>query len=264
MRNIKLLIQYDGTNYHGWQKQLNVSTIHGAIEEAIKLVTNEEVKITGASRTDSGVHAVGQTANFQTQSNLPVETLSKAINAKLPSDIAIIRAEEADIEFNARFNATGKWYRYLIFSETRKAPLQNRYCSLIKENLDLDKMEKAADLFLGKHDYSAFGAQIQPEDDTICTINSIELNESILLFPVYIGEKHLTTDSKREKLLIIDIHGDRFLYKMVRTICGTLVEVGRGRWEPEHILTVFESKDRHCAGPTLEACGLFLMEVRYK
>jgi len=254
LRNIKLLLQYDGTNYHGWQKQPGVATVQGALENAIRAITGEEVSVTGASRTDKGVHAVGQVANFPTGSALPAEVFARALDAKLPEDIAVLGAEDAGEDFNARHSAIGKWYRYFLLSGRKKSPLLDRYCAVFADPLDMERMREAAKTLIGTHNFSAFGAQVEPDDDVICTLHTIEVAEFAPTFP----------PNRGEKLLAIDVKGDRFLYKMVRTVCGTLVEVGRGRWEAQVVNNILQSKNRHCAGQTLPSCGLFLMEVRYK
>jgi tRNA pseudouridine38-40 synthase len=254
LRNIKLLLQYDGTNYHGWQKQPGMPTIQGALEDAVRRITGEEVSITGASRTDKGVHALGQVASFLTQSELPADILARALDAKLPEDIAILSAEDVKIEFNARHSALGKWYRYFLLCGRKKSPFLSRYCALFADSLDAERMREATKILIGTHNFSAFGAQVGPDDDTVCTLQSIEIAGCMPTIPA----------SSPEKLLAIDVKGDRFLYKMVRTVCGTLFEVGRGRWEPQVVNDILQSGDRHRAGQTLPACGLFLMEVRYR
>jgi tRNA pseudouridine38-40 synthase len=254
MSNIKLLLQYDGTNYHGWQKQPGLPTIQGALEDAIRTITREETSVTGASRTDKGVHAVGQAASFLTESDLSAEVLARSLDAKLPEDIAVLEAEDVPDEFNARHSALGKWYRYFLVSGRKKFPLSGRYCAVFVDSLDPDRMRDGAEMLIGTHNFSAFGAQVEPDDDVICTLDTIEVSEFALTFPANLGEK----------LLAIDVKGDRFLYKMVRTICGTLVEVGRGRWEPQVVSDILQSNNRHRAGVTLPAHGLFLMEVRYR
>lgn len=254
MRNIKLLLQYDGTNYHGWQKQPGVATVQGALENAIRAITGEEVPVTGASRTDKGVHAVGQVANFLTESDLSAEVLSRALDAKSPEDITVLEAQDVGSEFNARHSAIGKWYRYFLLCGRKKSPLLARYCAVFADSLDQNRMREATKTLVGTHNFSAFGAQMEPDDNPVCALHSIEVTECAISIPLNRGEK----------LLAIDLKGDRFLYKMVRTVCGTLVEVGRGRWEAQVVSDILQSKDRHCAGQTLPACGLFLMEVRYR
>jgi tRNA pseudouridine38-40 synthase len=254
LRNIKLLLQYDGTNYHGWQKQPYVPTIQCELEDAIRAITGEEVPVMGASRTDKGVHAVGQVANFLTESDLTAEVLARALDAKLPEDIAVLGAEDAGEDFNARHSAIGKWYRYFLLCGRKKSPLLDRYCAAMANSLDPERMREAARTLIGTHNFSAFGAQVEPDDDVICTLHTIDITEFAPTFP----------PNRGEKLLAIDVKGDRFLYKMVRTVCGTLVEVGRGRWEAQVVSNILLSKNRHCAGQTLPACGLFLMEVRYR
>ena len=207
MTNIKLTIQYDGTNYCGWQRQKNGISIQEKVEDAIYLVTGEKVKLIASGRTDRGVHAQGQVANFITSSKIPPDRFKYALNSKLPQDISIVKSELVPENFHARYDAKGKVYRYVIFNGEIRNPLYNRYAYHVPVKLDFDLMDKAKDYFLGRHDFRAFMAQGSSVKSTIRTIKDINLD-------------------KREELIFFTIEGDGFLYNMVRIIVGTLVEVG--------------------------------------
>jgi len=244
MRNIKLTIEYDGTAYHGWQSQDNAVTVQDKLEETISRLTGEKVKVIGASRTDQGVHALGQTANFHTESRIPAEKFAYALNALLPDDIAIKKSEEVPIGFHSRYSATGKKYLYKIYnSRYPSALLRNRayhvYCPL-----DLALMQKAAGFFTGTHDFSAFMATGSNAKTTVRSIDVLSLEKS--------GD-----------IITIEIKGNGFLYNMVRIIAGTLVEVGFGKIRPDDIPGIIEEGDRRKAGRTAPPHGLYLAEVYY-
>lgn len=244
MRNIKLTIEYDGKEFNGWQKQPNKLNIQGEIERAISSITGEEIELIGSGRTDAGVHAVAQVANFKTNSEIPVEKMAIAINSRLKKSIVIKKAEEVDERFHSRYNAKCKTYRYVINnSEYGTAIYRNlEYCFPIK--LDAKKMKKAAKYFEGEHDFSGFKASGTSSKNSVRTIYKAEVIED--------GDK-----------IIIELSGNGFLYNMVRIISGTLLDVGLGKIKPEEIPEVIESKDRKRAGKTLPAHGLFLKKVQY-
>ena len=243
MRNIKITIQYNGKNYCGWQKQNNSPGIQGTIEKAIFDITREEVKITGSGRTDAGVHALGQVANFKTNSQIPVDRIPNALNAKLPKDISIVKAEEVDEDFHSRYSAKKKTYRYQIYNSLYRSPIYADISYPVKYDLDIDKMKKEAKSLIGTYDFKGFMSSGSSVTDTVRTIYNIEV-------------------SKSEDLIIIEIEGNGFLYNMVRIIAGTLVDIGRGRIT-EKMSTIIESKSRSMAGHTAPAHGLFLKKVDY-
>ena len=243
MRNIKITIQYNGKNYCGWQKQNNSPGIQGTIEKAIFDITREEVKITGSGRTDAGVHALGQVANFKTNSQIPVDRIPNALNAKLPKDISIVKAEEVDEDFHSRYSAKKKTYRYQIYNSQYRSPIYADISYPVKYDLDIDKMKKEAKSLIGTYDFKGFMSSGSSVIDTVRTIYNIEV-------------------SKSEDLIIIEIEGNGFLYNMVRIIAGTLVDIGRGRIT-ENMSTIIESKSRSMAGHTAPAHGLFLKKVDY-
>ena len=243
MRNIKITIQYNGKNYCGWQKQNNSPGIQGTIEKAIFDITREEVKLTGSGRTDAGVHALGQVANFKINSQIPVDRIPNALNAKLPKDISIVKAEEVDEDFHSRYSAKKKTYRYQIYNSPYRSPIYADISYPVKYDLDIDKMKKEAKSLIGTYDFKGFMSSGSSVTDTVRTIYNIEV-------------------SKSEDLIIIEIEGNGFLYNMVRIIAGTLVDIGRGRIA-EKMSTIIESKSRSMAGHTAPAHGLFLKKVDY-
>ena len=243
MRNIKITIQYNGKNYCGWQKQNNSPGIQGTIEKAIFDITREEVKITGSGRTDAGVHALGQVANFKINSQIPVDRIPNALNAKLPKDISIVKAEEVDEDFHSRYSAKKKTYRYQVYNSLYRSPIYADISYPVKYDLDIDKMKKEAKSLIGTYDFKGFMSSGSSVIDTVRTIYNIEV-------------------SKSEDLIIIEIEGNGFLYNMVRIIAGTLVDIGRGRIT-ENMSTIIESKSRSMAGHTAPAHGLFLKKVDY-
>lgn len=244
MRNIKLTIEYDGTNYVGWQRQKNGISIEEKIERAIMEITREESRIIGASRTDAGVHARGQTANFHTLSNIPVSKFSSAINSKLPSDIVILEAEEVAEDFHSRYSSIGKRYSYKIINRKQPIAYLRNFAVHCPYELDFDAMKNASRAFLGKHDFAAFKSTGGSAKTSVRTIGYIDL--------VRDGE-----------LITLLIEGDGFLYNMVRIIAGTLMDVGRGKIPADSLKDIIESGDRNMAGKTAAAHGLCLERVYY-
>ena len=245
MRRIKLIIEYDGTNYCGWQAQNNGASIQEEIEKAIFAVTGEKLRITGAGRTDSGVHALGQTAHFDTESLIPADKLAFALNAHLPEDIRIRRSEEAEEGFHALKSARIKRYRYTVYNDTHENAIMRNYTAFVRRKLDISAMERAAHLFEGEHDFAAFcAAGSTPVTTTVRRVYSCKVT----------GEG---------KLIHIDVKGGGFLYNMVRIMAGTLIDVGGGKLKPEDITGIIESKDRKNASATAPAKGLTMVECVY-
>ena len=244
MRNIKLTIEYDGKDFKGWQKQPNKPNIQGEIERAIYNITKEEVDLIGSGRTDAGVHALGQVANFKTNSNIPIEKLALAINSQLKNSIIIKKAEEVDERFHSRYNAKHKTYIYIINNSPCGTAIYRNleYCFPIK--LDVAKMQEAAKYFEGEHDFKAFKSSGTSAKNSVRTIYNASVKQE--------GEK-----------IIIELTGNGFLYNMVRIISGTLLDVGLQKIKPEEIKNIIEEKDRQKAGKTLPAHGLYLVEVKY-
>ena len=243
MRNLMIKIQYNGANYCGWQKQPDSLGIQGTIERAIYEITKEEVKITGSGRTDAGVHALGQVANFKLNSEIPADRIPNALNAKLPKDIAIISCEEVNEEFHSRYSAKGKRYRYLIYNSPYRSPIYKDTSYHVKYELDFDKMCEEAKCLVGTHDFKGFMSSGSSVVDTVRTIYDIEI-------------------TKEEDLITLEVEGNGFLYNMVRIIVGTLVDIGRGRIK-ENLSEIINSKSRSKTGHPAPAHGLFLKKVDY-
>ena len=244
MRNIKLTIEYDGTSYGGWQKQKNNRTIQQCIEEAIKLLTGEDVELIGSSRTDAGVHAKGMIANFITNSQIPADKFREAINTKLPDDIGIIKSEEVDRNFHSRYDSKGKTYCYTLVNRYEKVCIGRNYVYQVRDELNYNIMKEAAKYFLGKHDFKAFKTNGSSVKTSVRTINGLELE-------------------LKGDVIKIFVSADGFLYNMVRIIVGTLIEVGKGKIKPEDIESIIKNGDRSKAGPCVPPNGLVLEKVFY-
>jgi tRNA pseudouridine38-40 synthase len=253
LRNIKFTLQYDGTDFHGWQRQPDVRTVQGELEQAIEGILRVPVQAGGASRTDAGVHALGQVANFTAESDMPLERLAVAVNSKLPDDAAVVEASEVPAEFSSRFSAKGKVYHYLLLNAPLPGPLLRRRALHVPGELDIAAMSAAAAHIRGEQDYAAFGAKTTQEENTMCNIEQVSVGTVSCPFPGY----------EYGRLIRIEAKGDRFLYKMVRTIAGTLLEAGKRKLSPDKIPGIIESRDRRKAGPTLRPHGLYLVEVLY-
>lgn len=253
VRNLKLTLQYDGSDFHGWQRQPDVRTVQGELESALESILRSPVLTEGASRTDAGVHALGQVANFKTETNMPLEKLAAGVSSKLAPDANVIDAADVPEDFSSRFSAKGKVYRYFVMNSQTPLPVLRRQVLQVRPALDAEKMTAAAAHIRGEKDYRSFGAQTTDEENTICDIEHVEVTQVPC---VLLGEVP-------GRLLCIEVKGTRFLYKMVRTIAGTLVEVGKGRFEPEAITGIIEARDRGRAGPTLKPHGLYLVKVLY-
>lgn len=245
MRNIKLTIEYDGKEFNGWQKQPNKLNIQGNIEQAIKLVTGEEVELFASGRTDAGVHAFGQVANFKTNSLIPIEKIPIALNTNLKRSIRIVEAEEVDERFHSRLSCKRKTYRYVINNSSCESAIYRNLETYIPIKLDVNKMKEAAKYFEGEHDFKSFKASGTSSKSSVRIIYELEILE------------------KANDRIYIEVTGNGFLYNMVRIISGTLVDVGLGKIKPEEIQEIIDCKDRNKAGKTLPAHGLFLMNAEY-
>lgn len=258
-RRILLRVAYDGTNYHGWQVQPNAKTIEGELNRVLTQLTGEEIQVTGASRTDAGVHALGNVAVFDTASKIPAEKFSYALNQRLPEDIVIQSSLQVADDFHPRHCDCRKTYEYDILNRTFPLPAYRNTAYFLYGDLDLDAMRKACQAFLGEHDFASFcaaGAQVQT---TVRTIYSLEVLEQ----PLAVNERGVSSQRSPERLLTIRVRGNGFLYNMVRIIAGTLVEVGRGHIRPEEVEGIIAACDRAKAGPTAPARGLRLVEIKY-
>ncbi|MHC4124250.1 MAG: tRNA pseudouridine(38-40) synthase TruA [Planctomycetota bacterium] len=244
VRNIKLTISYDGSTYHGWQIQPGFKTIQGILTEVIQDLIGRDVRVAGASRTDAGVSALGQTAVIQIDSPIPTENLPKAITNKLPAGIAVLKAVEVPQDFDVIGAVKSKLYRYTIFTGANRPVLQIRHCWHLPVKLDVSNMTAATKFLIGRKDFKSFAAAADCRQDSVRTI--------------------FTCDVARDgDWLYINTEGNGFLYNMVRNIVGTLVEVGIGRITPEKIEQILEAKNRCAAGPIAPAQGLCLMWIKY-
>lgn len=247
MRNLKLTLAYDGTDFVGWQRQGAGTSIQGLLEDALKPFEGEPVTVHGAGRTDAGVHALAQVANVRLNATIDPPTLARALNAVLPAAVRILAVEDARDDFHARFSSTGKTYEYRIVNAPFVSPFLHRYVWHIAPRLDVAAMRSAADPLVGRHDFSAFqgtGSEVHTAERTIHRID-------------------WEPDSTPDTPLVFRVTGDGFLRHMVRNIVGTLVEVGLGRWPPASVADILASGDRSRAGATAPPHGLFLVAVRY-
>jgi tRNA pseudouridine38-40 synthase len=245
VRNIRLVVEYDGTNLHGWQRQDNAPTVQQHLEEALAQLLTHDVSLVGASRTDAGVHARGQIAAFRTERDIPLHGIRRGLNSLLPPSIAVRDAAEVADDFHPRFSATGKHYRYTILARPERSPRWHLRAWHHPEPLAVHAMHDAARALLGEHDFSAFRAAGCTAKTTLRRVDSIALTR---LHP---------------HLLEVDIRGNAFLRQMVRIIVGTLTEVGSGRRPVSQVAEILASRDRTRAGITAPAHGLELVEVRY-
>ena len=246
-RNIRLTIVYDGTRFYGWQIQNTTKayrTVQEELEKAARKLFGKKVNVIGAGRTDSGVHAEAQVANFKVESKLPLHNVKRGLNSYLPKDIAIVSAEKADNKFHARFSAKEKLYRYTIINRKERSPLKRRFATLVSYDLDISAMKKAAKYLVGKKDFKSFQASNAKTKDSVRSVKKIKI----------------VTESPS---LEIWIQANGFLYNMVRNIVGTLVDVGRGRIAPEAVKKIISKRHRPAAGQTASAKGLCLVKVLY-
>ena len=245
MRNLKLTIRYDGTDFSGWQTQPGKRTVQETIENAIREITREErVRVNCSGRTDAGVHAVGQVANAYTASKLPSDVLLKAINAKLPEDVSVSELTEAPQSFCANKDAVRKMYRYVIQDGRILDPFLRKYAWFVQQHLDAAAMARAGECLIGRHDFRCFETEWPNRLTSVRTVTHLGVNR--------FGE-----------CIWIDVEANGFLYNMVRAIAGSLVQVGRGFWPETQIADVLHALDRRLAGPTAPPEGLFLMRVTY-
>ena len=245
MKRIKLTIAYDGTHYCGWQIQPNGITIEEVLNKALTKMMGEEMTVIGASRTDSGVHAMGTVALFDTETTIPAEKIAVALNQKLPDDIVITKSEEVPLDFHPRYCDCSKTYEYHIINTRIPIPTKRLTNYFVSYVLEIDKMRQAASYLVGEHDFVSFCNVRTDVENTVRTITALDI----------------LTDGNE---ITIRITGNGFLYNMVRIIVGTLIRVGRGFYEPEKVKEILEAKDRRAAGVTAPAHGLMLMEIKYE
>jgi tRNA pseudouridine38-40 synthase len=253
MKNFRLTIEYDGTDYNGWQIQNRnqkrkgdkVRTIQGVLQDALYKIFSKKIKIISCSRTDSGVHARFHVANFKVSTTLHPSQIKRALNSILPNDIVVSELELADLDFNAQYEVSSKTYRYLIYNHDYLSPFIRRYVYHFRQPLDISNMRKAAKYLLGTHDFTAFKSSDGKDVDCKRTITRLQLR-------------------KKKKLIEIEIEADGFLYNMARNIIGTLIEIGRGKFSVRSMRKILKSKNRKIAGPTVPAKGLCLVDVKYE
>ena len=246
MRRVRIFVAYDGTNYCGWQIQPNGVTIEEKLNKALNKLTGEDIRIIGASRTDSGVHALGNAAVFDTESSIPPERFAYALNQRLPEDIVVVKSDEVPADWHPRYQENiSKTYEYHIYNAEVPNPLKTRYCTFVSFPMDIEAMRKGAEYLVGEHDFKSFcaiGAQVKT---TVRTIYACDVE-------------------KEGDIITIRVTGNGFLYNMVRIIAGTLVQVGGGAIEPEAVKEILAKKDRSAAGPTAPAHGLTMMGIEFE
>jgi|UniRef100_A0A7V6A5W4 tRNA pseudouridine38-40 synthase len=244
-RNIRLTLEYDGTCYHGWQRQKNALSIQEVIETALARITGEAVRLTGSGRTDAGVHALGQVANFATCSTVPLRAFRHGLNSLLPLDIAVLEAEEVPLTFHARYSALSKTYAYRLLNRPVRSPINRLHAWLLTASLDVAAMQQAATALRGEHDFSAFRAAGSRPGTAVRRVDEAVWR------------------TRPEGWLTFTISANGFLRGMVRSLVGTLVEIGKGKYPPEYLGEIMEKRDRRLAGPTAPPQGLFLVKVEY-
>jgi tRNA pseudouridine38-40 synthase len=244
MRNIRLTLRYDGTDFNGWQTQLGFRTVQETLERAIAAVTGESIRVNASGRTDTGVHALGQVVNFYTNAQLAPEVLVRATNAHLSPDVVVSQAADMPHAFDANRDAKRKLYRYVIHDGAVPNPFLRRYCYQSRRPLDVHTMRQAAEPLRGRHDFHSFETNWPNRMSSVRTITHVAVNR--------LGE-----------WIWLDVEADGFLYNMVRAIAGTLINVGRGYWPVSQVAQILGAEDRRLAGPTAPAQGLFLVRVTY-
>ena len=242
--NYKFTIQYDGTRYYGWQRQPDKNTVQGKIENVLSVMCGKEIEVTGAGRTDAGVHAKGMAANAFLNTDMSETEIRDYLNRYLPDDIAVSEVKKAGEHFHARYNATGKTYCYTCFDGDVKPVFQKRYVYMLDEKPDINKMREAAAFLKGEHDFRNFCVNPRMKKSTVRIVDKIDITH-------------------KNGFINFTFHGTGFLQHMVRILVGTLLEVGAGRFQPEDMTMILEAKDRRLAGPTAPACGLCLEKVDY-
>lgn len=245
MKRIKLIVAYDGTHYHGWQIQHNAHTIEAELNQAISQLFQTQIKVVGASRTDTGVHAYGNVAIFDVEIEWEISKIAYALNQILPEDIRIQKSEEVDKEWHPRYCKSRKTYEYHIWSSKIAMPTKRYYSYQVKKTLNIEKMKKACQYFIGEYDFKSFRASKSDVEHTIRTIYSCEIYEN-------------------QEEIIIEVCGNGFLYNMVRIMVGTILKVGEGEIQPEEIKDIIQAKDRKRAGKTVPPQGLFLKTYEFE
>jgi tRNA pseudouridine38-40 synthase len=243
-RNLRIVVEYDGTDFSGWQVQKEGRTVQGELQRAVQAVAGRPASVVGAGRTDAGVHAEGQVANFHVASAVPSRKWPDALNAKLPEDVSVLSAEDVPLDFHSQYAATSKLYRYRVLNRRARSPLERRRTHLVKPELDVGAMAEAARAFVGTMDFRSLGSEMSRKEKTVRTVFSFEV-------------------VRRAPFVDFVVHGDGFLYNQVRSMVGTLLPVGLGSRPAAWVREVLEAKDRSKAGANVPAKGLTLVEVRF-
>jgi tRNA pseudouridine38-40 synthase len=244
MTTFKVVIEYDGTHYSGWQRQLNAPTIQATVEDALAAIAQTRLAVVGAGRTDAGVHALGQVASFRTDRGLSQREWLRALNARLPADISALSVEEVPDDFHARYSASGKLYEYHLLNRSERAPLLRERAWMLYQSLDLAAMTDAAGCLIGAHDFSSFETGPTDNENPQCRLEQLDLR-------------------REGDLIVLAFYADRFLKQMVRSIVGTLVEIGQGKRSAADMRTVLAGRSRTAAGRTAPPHGLYLVRVDY-
>ena len=276
MKRVMLTVAYDGTHYHGWQIQPNNETIEGILNRCLSELLGETIEVVGASRTDSGVHAMGNVAVFDTVSPIPADKISYALNGRLPEDIRIQKSKEVPIEFHPRRCASRKTYEYRIYCAPFPMPVKRLYSYFTYVPIDVDLMSQAAEYLVGEHDFKSFCSTEAQVETTVRQIESIQVWQESSMGNAkscdgihaqqgieYIEDSDAAGIDQMSREIVIRVTGRGFLYNMVRIIAGTLMEIGRGHIAPQEMKRIIEARDRRAAGPTAPACGLTLVKIEY-
>lgn len=266
MRNIRLTLAYDGGDFVGWQVQPNGRSVQAVVEQAIEKLTGESPRIMAAGRTDSGVHALGQVANFPSASSISCEKIRRGLQSFLPRDVVVLKAEEAPAEFHATYSAVRKRYRYVIHQSPVPSPFLQRYVWSRSEKLDIEGMQQAADSLLGRQDFRCFESHFPNKATSVRTVLEAKLflTGGWAVWNPWSLEGPDALVEQQAPFLCFEIVADGFLYNMVRAIVGTLVKVGRGQWSPADVRNIIDKRDRARAGETAPAQGLYLVSVDYE
>ena len=244
MRYFKAVVEYDGTDFAGFQWQHGVRTVQVTLEQAIASRTGSQARLTGAGRTDAGVHALGQVVSFGCETRIPVDNMALALNSALPRDVSVRRVEEVDAAFSARFSASSRLYAYLILNRPIRSALLDRYSGFWPQPLDVAAMQEGARRLLGERDFAAFANELDPEQVTMRDVTRCQVG-------------------RYRQFIVVRIEANAFLRGMVRTTVGTLIKIGAGKQKPEDIDVILQSRDRQLAGPSAPPQGLCLLKVRY-
>ena len=259
MKNIKLTLAYDGTNYYGWQIQPNGITVQSVVGKSLERLFKRKIKVIGQGRTDTGVHAIGQVASFKVPAvalkNMKIPQIKDALNSVLPQDIAVVGVESVSLDFHPRFDARERVYRYVVCNDSNKQVFGQNFFYSYRYKLNLSKMREGAKYLVGEHDFSSFQCKKTDNENPVRTIKKLTIARGDFAVSNFLKLKN--------KAVVFEITANAFLYNMVRIIVGTLLDVGRTRIEPQNIKRILAGKDRNLAGETVPACGLCLIAVHY-